>query len=117
MSLGLLERTKSGTSSVFTVTPTGREVTDRYAQLRQQTLSTNLEELSDSVTKMHHAVRSMQVLTGLYEAASRELATINTAAFFDPLPGEAPSPNSHETCRLSPLTYRSRSVLTARTAS
>ncbi len=88
MSLGLLERTKSGTSSVFTVTPTGREVTDRYAQLRQQTLSTNLEELSDSVTKMHHAVRSMQVLTGLYEAASRELATINTAAFFDPLPGE-----------------------------
>ncbi|MGF7122159.1 MarR family transcriptional regulator [Rhodococcus sp. TAF43] len=91
VSMGLLERTKSGTSSVFTVTAKGREITDRYAQLRRQTLVSNLEELSDITTKMHHAVRSMQVLTGLYEAASRELATINTAMFFEPLPDEAPA--------------------------
>ncbi|NKR45918.1 winged helix DNA-binding protein [Rhodococcus hoagii] len=88
VSLGLLERSKSGTSSVFTVTEKGREITDRYAQLRRQTLVSNLEELSDIVTKMHHAVRSMQVLTGLYEAASRELATINTAVLFEPLAEE-----------------------------
>ncbi|WFR74790.1 hypothetical protein P9209_03155 [Prescottella defluvii] len=40
---------------------------------------------------MHHAVRSMQVLTGLYEAASRELATINTAVLFEPLPDSEPA--------------------------
>lgn len=88
VSMGLLERTKSGTSSVFTVTEKGREITDRYAQLRRQTLVSNLEELSDITTKMHHAVRSMQVLTGLYEAASREIAAINTAVLFEPLPDD-----------------------------
>lgn len=91
VTMGLLERTKSGTSSVFTVTAKGREITDRYAQLRRQTLVSNLEELSDITTKMHHAVRSMQVLTGLYEAASRELATINTAVLFEPLSDEEPA--------------------------
>ncbi|WP_277370251.1 MULTISPECIES: helix-turn-helix domain-containing protein [Rhodococcus] len=85
VSLGLLERRKAGTSSVFTVTEKGRAVTDRYAQLRRETLVSNLEELSDITTKMRHASRSMQVLTGLYEAASRELATINTAELFEPL--------------------------------
>ncbi|RVW07880.1 transcriptional regulator [Prescottella agglutinans] len=99
VSMGLLERTKSGTSSVFTVTAKGREITDRYAQLRRQTLVSNLEELSDITTKMHHAVRSMQVLTGLYEAASRELATINTAVLFEPLPDDEPEKERAEDAR------------------
>ncbi|MCK0091514.1 winged helix DNA-binding protein [Rhodococcus sp. HNM0563] len=110
VSLGLLERTKSGTSSVFTVTPTGREISDRYAQLRRQTLGANLEELNDIVTKMQHAVRSMQILTGLYEAASRDLATINTAAFFDPLPSEADTePPTKPTGRVRSRTKRAQS--------
>jgi predicted MarR family transcription regulator len=87
--MGLLERTKSGTSSVFAVTPAGREVTDRYAALRRQVLASNLAELTDVTTKLHQAIRSMNILTGLYEAASRDLATINPAVLF-PADAECP---------------------------
>ncbi|MGX7732165.1 winged helix DNA-binding protein [Rhodococcus sp. 2H158] len=96
VSLGLLERTKSGTSSVFAVTPAGREVTDRYAALRRQVLASNLVELADVTVKLQHAIRSMHILTGLYEAASRDLATINPTVMFtddgqDAAPGAPPS--------------------------
>ena len=96
VSMGLLERTKSGTSSVFAVTPAGREVTDRYAALRRQVLASNLVELADVTVKLQHAIRSMHILTGLYEAASRDLATINPTVMFtddgqDAAPGAPPS--------------------------
>lgn len=84
VSLGLLERTKSGTASVFAVTPAGREITDRYAELRRQVLASNLAELTDVTAKLQQAIRYMHILTGLYEAASRELATINPAVMFTP---------------------------------
>jgi predicted MarR family transcription regulator len=82
VTMGLLERTKSGTSAVFRVTDMGREITDRYAALRRQMLTSNLTELADVTAKLQHAVRSMNVLTGLYAAASRDLATINPAVMF-----------------------------------
>ncbi len=82
VTMGLLERTKSGTSAVFRVTEKGREITDRYAALRRQMLTSNLTELADVTSKLQHAVRSMNVLTGLYAAASRDLATINPAVMF-----------------------------------
>lgn len=82
VTMGLLERTKSGTSAVFRVTVKGREITDRYAALRRQMLTSNLTELADVTSKLQHAVRSMNVLTGLYAAASRDLATINPAVMF-----------------------------------
>ncbi|WP_020101639.1 winged helix DNA-binding protein [Mycobacterium sp. 360MFTsu5.1] len=82
VTMGLLERTKSGTSAVFRVTEKGREITDRYAALRRQMLTSNLTELADVTAKLQHAVRSMNVLTGLYAAASRDLATINPAVMF-----------------------------------
>ncbi|WP_040790861.1 helix-turn-helix domain-containing protein [Nocardia paucivorans] len=80
--LGLLERTKSGTASVFAITPAGRKITDRYAELRRQALTSNLAELTDVTAKLQHAIRSMHILTGLYESASRDLATINPAVMF-----------------------------------
>ncbi|MGV9834693.1 winged helix DNA-binding protein [Nocardia niigatensis] len=86
VSLGLLERSKSGTSSVFRVTEAGREITDRYAALRQELLTSNLAELADVTAKLQHAIRSMHVLTGLYAAASRDLATINPSVMFPPAP-------------------------------
>lgn len=91
VSLGLLERTKSGTSSVFRVTEAGREISDRYAALRRELLTANLAELSDVTTKMRHAVRTMHILTGLYAAASRDLATINPAVMF-PAEGDEAEP-------------------------
>lgn len=75
--LGLLERTKARTASVFTVTDAGRAVSDRYAALRRQALTTNLSELTDVTARLQQVVRSMHVLTGLYDNAARELATID----------------------------------------
>lgn len=82
VALGLLERIKAGTSAVFRVTDKGREITDRYAVLRRRLLTSNLTELADVTTKLQHAVRSMHVLTGLYAAASRDLATVNPTMMF-----------------------------------
>ncbi|TGD88624.1 transcriptional regulator [Mycolicibacterium sp. CH28] len=82
VTMGLLVRTKSGTSAVFRVTEKGREITDRYAALRRQMLTSNLTELADVTAKLQHVVRSMHILTGLYAAASRDLATINPAVMF-----------------------------------
>nr|MDT0525449.1 winged helix DNA-binding protein [Streptomyces sp. DSM 41633] len=61
VTMGLLERTKSGTSAVFRVTDKGREITDRYAALRSQMLTVNLTEIADVTSKLQHAVRSMHV--------------------------------------------------------
>ncbi|WP_347955553.1 winged helix DNA-binding protein [Gordonia aichiensis] len=77
VNLGLLERTKARTASVFTVTDAGRAVSDRYAALRRQALTTNLAELTEVTSRLQQVVRSMHVLTGLYDNAARELATID----------------------------------------
>ncbi|MFE3798875.1 winged helix DNA-binding protein [Nocardia tengchongensis] len=96
VSLGLLERSKSGTASVFRVTEAGRAITDRYAALRQELLTSNLTELADVTAKLQHAIRSMHILTGLYAAASRDLATINPSVMFpataEPVEAEAAQP-------------------------
>jgi predicted MarR family transcription regulator len=107
VSLGLLERSKSGTSSVFAITPAGREITDRYAELRRHSLTSNLAELTDVTTKLHHAIRSMQILTGLYEAASRDLATINPTVLFTD--GANSAPEADDDPEVSPPARRRRS--------
>ncbi|GEL19856.1 winged helix DNA-binding protein [Pseudonocardia asaccharolytica] len=85
----LIEKGRLGSTTVFEVTEKGREVTDRYAELRQSLLMSATRELVDIDTKLAMGTRFMKMMTGIYDGAARGTATINPTALFA---GEAGPP-------------------------
>ena len=73
---GLVVREGSGRAGVtYSVTDRGREVTDRYAEVRGSLLVEAIESVPDFTHKLEEATRTLDLLTGIYEQVARVAAT------------------------------------------
>lgn len=73
---GLVVRNGSGRSGVtYSVTDKGREVTDRYADVRASLLIKAVQTVPNLTGRMREAASTLDLLTGIYEQAARTAAT------------------------------------------
>jgi predicted MarR family transcription regulator len=76
ISAGLVVREGSGRSGVtYSVTERGREVTDRYAEVRGTLLIGAISSVSNFPHRLEEATRTLELLTGIYEQVARIAAT------------------------------------------
>lgn len=87
---GLVERQGSGRSGVFyEATPLGRDVTDRYAEVRADLLVDAVRHVPDLPHRLEEAARTLELMTGIYAQAARNAATHRR------YPGKGPSAGLH----------------------
>jgi predicted MarR family transcription regulator len=73
---GLVVRNGSGRSGVtYSVTDKGRDVTDRYADVRASLLIKAVQSVPNFPSRLREAANTLDLLTGIYEQASRTAAT------------------------------------------
>jgi predicted MarR family transcription regulator len=73
---GLVVRRGSGRTGVtYSVTSNGRKTTDDYAEVRKILLVAAIKSFPKLPQKLADATRTLEVLTALYEQASRDAAT------------------------------------------
>ena len=73
---GLVERSGSGRSGVsYMVTPLGRAVTDRYADVRADLLIDAVRRVPELAQRLEDAARTLELMTGIYAQAARAAAT------------------------------------------
>ncbi len=82
VSLGLVEKTKSGAATLFQVTEQGRVETQRYADLRSQVLLDAFARTPNMIDRMAEVEWTLDLMTGMYDSAVREIASINPDALF-----------------------------------
>lgn len=76
ISAGLVAREGSGRSGVtYSVTELGREVTDRYAEVRGTLLIDAISSVPNFPQRLEEATRTLELLTGIYEQVARVAAT------------------------------------------
>jgi predicted MarR family transcription regulator len=76
ISAGLVVRHGSGRSGVtYSVTEQGREVTDRYAEVRGTLLVDAIESVPNLPQRLEEATKTLELLTGIYEQMARSAAT------------------------------------------
>jgi predicted MarR family transcription regulator len=73
---GLVARQGSGRAGVtYTVTERGREVTDKYAEVRATLLVDAISSVPNFPQRLEEATRTLELLTGIYEQVARVAAT------------------------------------------
>jgi len=73
---GLVEKHGSGRSGVtYTATAKGQRVTDDYGTLRRSLLIEQIRNMQGFSDRLDEAVRTLNILSGLYEEVSRIAAT------------------------------------------
>jgi predicted MarR family transcription regulator len=73
---GLVARQGSGRAGVtYTVTERGREVTDKYAEVRATLLVDAIASVPNFPQRLEEATRTLELLTGIYEQVARVAAT------------------------------------------
>lgn len=73
---GLVERSGSGRSGVvYEATQLGRDVTDRYADIRGALLIEAIRHVPELALRMEDAARTLELMTGIYAQAARNAAT------------------------------------------
>ncbi|MGF7006458.1 winged helix DNA-binding protein [Aminobacter sp. BE322] len=73
---GFVKRTGSGRMGVtYEVTPLGRRVTDRYADIRSVLLIDAVTRVPDLAARLEDAAHTLELMTGIYEQAARSAAT------------------------------------------
>ena len=73
---GLVVREGSGRAGVtYSVTDLGRDVTDRYADVRASLLIEAINSVPNFTQKLEEATRTLELLTGIYEQVARVAAT------------------------------------------
>lgn len=73
---GLVERSGSGRSGVFYgATVLGREVTDRYADVRAALLIDAVRREPEFAKRLQDATRTLELMTGIYAQVARTAAT------------------------------------------
>ena len=73
---GLVVRSGSGRSGVtYETTELGRNVCDRYAEVRAELLISSVSRLPDLARRLAEATHALDLMTGIYEQAAREAAT------------------------------------------
>lgn len=73
---GLVARSGSGRSGVtYETTELGRDVCDRYADVRADLLIESVGRLPELAKRLPDAAHTLDLMTGIYEQAAREAAT------------------------------------------
>ena len=73
---GLVVREGSGRSGVtYSVTDLGRDVTDRYADVRSALLVDAIQSVPNFPQRLEDATRTLELLSGIYEHVARVAAT------------------------------------------
>lgn len=73
---GLVVRSGSGRSGVtYATTQLGRDVCDRYADVRGELLIASVSKLPELAKRLQDATHALDLMTGIYEQAAREAAT------------------------------------------
>ncbi|PSJ62916.1 winged helix DNA-binding protein [Pseudaminobacter soli (ex Li et al. 2025)] len=73
---GLVERNGSGRSGVtYEVTALGKDVTDRYAEVRSALLIDAVRHVPELAQRLEDAARTLELMTGIYAQAARNAAT------------------------------------------
>lgn len=73
---GLVDKTGSGRSGVtYSVTDKGREVTDRYAEVRSSLLAKAIQSVPDLRHRLEETTGTLDLITGIYEHAALSAAT------------------------------------------
>ncbi|CAB3799573.1 hypothetical protein LMG28614_04997 [Paraburkholderia ultramafica] len=77
-SVGLIEKLKDKNSKTYSykASELGVKLTDEYYKVREEILIKRLEEIADVAEKFDRGARFMSLLTGIYEEAARDSATI-----------------------------------------
>lgn len=70
------EKDKNSKSFSYSVTELGANLTDEYHRVRQEILFGRLAEIADIEGKFDKSTRLLSLLTGIYEEAARNAATI-----------------------------------------
>ena len=91
VSLGLVEKIKSGTATYFRVTEQGRLETQRYADLRNQVLLGAFARTPNMIQRMAEVEWTLDLMAGMYDSAAREVASINPEVLFVDEPPALPS--------------------------
>ena len=73
---GLVARTGQGRAGVtYAVTAAGRDITDRYAEVRAVLLIAAIGSVPGFSARLQEATQTLELLTGIYEQAARVAAT------------------------------------------
>lgn len=73
---GLISKQGSSRTGVtYEATEKGREITDRYAQIRRSQLIAAIRDVPEFSGRLREAERTLNILSGLYEEAARVVAT------------------------------------------
>lgn len=83
VSTGLVEKSTSRSGTYFAVTPLGRIETDRYARLRRELLSANIDQIENLHEKLAAASHALQLMAGMYDSGARTASTLNPQMMFD----------------------------------
>lgn len=77
-SVGLVQKIREGKGNQFTysVTELGEKVTDEYHDIKAQILINRLMEIQNAPEKLESLTNFLSILTGVYEEAARDSATI-----------------------------------------
>ncbi len=82
VSIGLITKTKSGTSTVFEATEEGVRWTERYSALRVKVLMDLMMSDEGFLNRLQSATRALSMLAGMYDASSRTAASLNPNTLF-----------------------------------
>ncbi|MGE4409303.1 MAG: winged helix DNA-binding protein [Sphingobium sp.] len=78
--LGLIRQEGGKSNAVYSVTDWGREVTERYARLREELLIEFTQVIKGIDERLQQATRTLNLLSGIYEQAARVVATHQKAS-------------------------------------
>lgn len=73
--LGLIRQAGGRSNAVYSVTDRGRQITDRYAQIRAELLIEFTRSVTGANERFRQATQTLNLLTGIYEQAARVAAT------------------------------------------
>lgn len=73
--LGLIEQSGARSNAVYAVTEKGRQVTDRYAELRSQLLIEFTGAVKGFDEQLRQVTQTLNLMSGIYEQAARVAAT------------------------------------------
>jgi predicted MarR family transcription regulator len=75
-SAGLVKRGKEGKEVVFSATEPGKQLCDRYRQVREQCLSSAVVKDGISGESLHEVATVLRMLSGIYDQAARAAASL-----------------------------------------
>lgn len=74
--LGLLGSAKHGKEAFYTMTPAGRELLQRYREVRRECLLPAIADDAQDSNRMAEAAHLLRALSGLYDQAARAAASL-----------------------------------------